>query len=208
MIASEAEARAFCAARTDPAGVARLDRLAGLLVQENERQNLVSAASLGSLWQRHFADSLQLLDYVPRETSRWLDLGTGAGFPGLALASARPDAAFVLVESRKRRVDWLTRAAEALALDNCRIVGARVENVETFAAGAITARAFAPLGKLLRLSARFSTPSTFWLLPKGRSAAQELAEQPAAVRAMFHVEHSATDAGGGILVGQGAPDLR
>jgi 16S rRNA (guanine527-N7)-methyltransferase len=58
------------------------------------------------------------------------------------------------------------------------------------------------------LSARFSTPSTFWLLPKGRSAAQELAEQPPAVQAMFHVEHSATDAGGGILVGQGTPDLR
>ena len=208
MIASEAEARAFCAVRTDLAGMARLDRLADLLVRENEQQNLVSAASLGSLWQRHFADSLQLLDYVPRETTCWLDLGTGAGFPGLLLASVRPDAAFILVESRKRRVDWLVRAAGALALENCRIVGTRVESVETFPADAITARAFAPLGKLLRLSARFSTPSTFWLLPKGRSAAQELAEQPPAVQAMFHVEHSATDAGGGILVGQGTPDLR
>lgn len=208
MIASEAEARDFCAARTDRAGMARLDRFADLLAGENEQQNLVSAASLASLWQRHFADSLQLLDHVPRETSPWLDLGTGAGFPGLALAIARPGAGFVLVESRKRRVEWLARAVEALALENCRIVGARLENVETLAAGAITARAFAPLGKLLRLSARFSTPSTYWLLPKGRSAAQELAEQPAAVQAMFHVERSATDAGGGILVGRGAPDLR
>jgi len=208
MIASEEEARAFCASRTDQAGLARLEQFATLLAEENAQQNLVSSASLESVWRRHMADSLQLLDHVPRETQSWLDLGTGAGFPGLALACARPDGKFVLVESRKRRVDWLSRLAEALALDNCRIVGARVENVETFAADAITARAFAPLAKLLRLSARFSTPSTFWLLPKGRSAAQELSEQPPAVRTMFHVELSATDDGGGILVGQGAPYLQ
>jgi 16S rRNA (guanine527-N7)-methyltransferase len=208
MIASEADARRFCAERTDALGLERLERLAVLLGEENERQNLVSNASLASVWQRHFADSLQLLDHVPRGTSDWLDLGSGAGFPGLALAVAAPESRFVLVESRKRRVDWLTRAASELGLENCRVVGARLENVETFAAAVIVARAFAPLGKLLRLSARFSTPTTVWLLPKGRSAAQEWAEQPAGVQKMFHVEQSATDPGGGILIGRGVPDLR
>ena len=114
MIASETAARQFCAERTDEAGFQRLERFAALLRAENERQNLVSAASLESVWQRHFADSLQLLDHVSRgteglpeaETGRWLDLGTGAGFPGLALAIARSDVTIVLVESRKRRVDW------------------------------------------------------------------------------------------------------
>lgn len=205
MIASEEQARAFCAERTDAAGMARLEHFAVLLAEENARQNLVSGASLAAIWQRHFADSLQLLDHVHNNTGPWFDLGSGAGFPGLALAQARPDLALVLVESRKKRIEWLGAAAAALGMANCRIEGARLENVETVPAGVITARAFAPLGKLLQLSARFSTPDTLWLLPKGRSAAMELAEQPERIRAMFHVEHSRTDPDGGILVGQGVP---
>jgi 16S rRNA (guanine527-N7)-methyltransferase len=208
MIAGEAEARQFCAERTDAAGLARLEQFAALLAEENRRQNLVSSSSLDSVWQRHFADSLQLLDAVPRGTGSWLDLGSGAGFPGLALAIARPDQPVVLVESRKRRVEWLGDVATALGLTNCRLVGSRLESVESFAATVITARAFAPLGKLLNLSARFSTQATIWLLPKGRSAAQELSEQPQAIREMFHVEQSQTDPGGGILVGKGTPQLR
>jgi 16S rRNA (guanine527-N7)-methyltransferase len=208
MIVGEHAARAFCAERVDPAGLQRLERFAALLGRENQQQNLVSAASLATVWQRHFADSVQLLDAVPREATPWLDLGSGAGIPGLVLACARPDTAIVLVESRKRRVEWLIRAADELGLAHCRVLGTRLENVETFAAGAIVARAFAPLGKLLELSARFSTRDTLWVLPKGRSAAQELSEQPAAVRQMFHVEQSRTDPDGGILIGRGVPQVR
>lgn len=207
MIDSEEAARRFCAERADPAGMARLERFAALLAEENERQNLVSAASLAMVWQRHFADSLQLLDHVPRGTGPWLDLGSGAGIPGLVLACAQPDTAIMLVESRKRRVEWLIRAAAALEL-RCQVFGARLESVETVPVRVITARAFAPLGKLLTLSARFSTRDTTWLLPKGRSAAQELAEQSPGVRAMFHVEQSRTDPEGGILIGQGTPHIR
>jgi len=134
-------------------------------------------------------------------------LGSGAGFPGLVLAVALLEAEVILVESRKRRADWLRRSASDLGLPRCRVLDARLESVDSFAAGAITARAFAPLSKLLRLSARFSTPDTVWLLPKGRSAAQELAEQPPEVRALFHVEQSRTDPGGGILIGRGTPQL-
>lgn len=209
MIGNEAEARQFCANRTDTAGLERLERFATLLAAENRRQNLVSAASLESVWQRHFADSLQLLDHVSDETpGPWLDLGSGAGFPGLVLAVARTDSVMILVESRKRRVEWLVQAATALGLTNCHVIGSRLESVDSFRAAAITARAFAPLGKLLTLSARFSTQATVWLLPKGRSAAQELAEQPTAIQRMFHVEQSQTDPGGGILVGQGTPDIQ
>ncbi|KRA81550.1 16S rRNA (guanine(527)-N(7))-methyltransferase RsmG [Altererythrobacter sp. Root672] len=208
MIQGEGAAQAFCAERTDAAGMERLHAFARLLAEENAVQNLVSTASLDAIWQRHFADSLQLIDYVPRETGAWLDMGSGAGFPGLVLAATRPDLELVLVESRKRRSEWLSRASEALGLRNCRVLGSRLENVETFEAGVITARAFAPLAKLLQLSARFSTRNTVWLLPKGRSAAQELETQPLPVRDMFHVEQSQTDEGGGILVGQGTPKVR
>lgn len=208
MIDGEDAARRFCAERSDAAGIDRLERFAALLAEENERQNLVSAASLATVWQRHFADSLQLLDHVPRGTGPWLDLGSGAGIPGLAIACVEPEVPMLLVESRKRRVEWLLRAADTLGLENCRVLGARLETVETVPVRVITARAFAPLDKLLQLSARFSTRDTTWLLPKGRSAAQELAEQPTGVRAMFHVEQSQTDPEGGILIGQGTPQFR
>ena len=194
MIENEAQARAYCAKRCDAAAMDRLKRFIPLLIAENERQNLVSKPSLENVWTRHIADSVQLLDYVPRETSgSWLDLGTGAGFPGLVVALVQPDRSIVLIESRKRRIEWLERVVRGFALQNCQVLGSRLETVETFETGVITARAFAPLGKLLELSARFSTRSTTWLLPKGRSGAIELAEQPSAIRKMFHVEQSATD---------------
>ena len=205
MIADKDAARRFCAERCGPEGMDKLDRLAASLAEENARQNLVSGGSLASVWQRHFADSLQLLDHVVDAEGLWLDLGSGAGFPGLPLAIARPNAQLTLVESRRRRIEWLERCISDLDLSNCSVIGARVENAVSMEARVITARAFAPFAKLLRLSARFSTPATVWLLPKGRSAAQELAAQPARVAAMFHVEQSVTDQGGGILIGRGVP---
>lgn len=207
MIESEEEARAFCAARCDASAMERLERFVGMLSEENQRQNLVSAASLQSVWQRHIADSLQLLDHVPGEASPWLDLGSGAGMPGLVIALARPDMRIGLVESRKKRVEWLERIGAEFSLANCTIHGLRLESVESREMAVITARAFAPLGKLLDLSARFSTRTTCWVLPKGRSGAQELLQQPVRIREMFHVEQSVTDPEAGILIGKGRPTL-
>ncbi len=207
MIETEEQAKAFCAERCDAEAMERLDRFIALLAMENSRQNLISSASLDHVWQRHIADSIQLLDHVPRETSPWLDLGSGAGLPGLVLAMVRPDLQIGLVESRRKRIEWLERVAEEFGLSNCTVHGSRLELVESSEIAVITARAFAPLGKLLDLSARFSTRSTTWLLPKGRSGAQELSQQPTKIRAMFHVEHSVTDAEAGILVGTGRPVL-
>ena len=201
MIAGEHDARAFVAARCDDAAMARLERFVAALREENEHQNLVARPTLDSVWQRHIADSAQLLDHVPRETPLWLDLGSGAGMPGLVVAAMRPEWPVVLVESRRKRIDWLARMASEMGLDRCRVEGSRLELVKSVPAGVISARAFAPLDRILSLSARFSTADTLWLLPKGRSAAQELQELPKRQSALFHVEQSQTDADAGIIVG-------
>ena len=202
-ISDEVSARAFVAGLpgADLAAMARLDRLAALLSEENARQNLVAAASLPHLWQRHIADSAQLTAHVPRETaSLWLDLGTGAGFPGIVAAVLQPDRPVWMVESRRRRVDWLESVVVALGLSNARVIGQRLDRVEPATAAIISARAFAPLDRLLALSARFSTAQTLWLLPKGRQASDEVA----ALRGWQHdlrVMPSCTDPDSGIIIG-------
>lgn len=204
MIADETQAKDWLRAGlgADALAMERLERLASLLTAENAQQNLVSQASLTEVWQRHMADSAQLLCHASRDAaSPWLDLGTGAGFPGLVVAALLPQADVVLVESRARRIDWLQRACAALDLPRVRVVGERLERVETFAAGTISARAFAPLDRLLDLSARFSTSDTVWLLPKGRSAQQEL-DRLRGWNHLFHVEQSLTDPEAGIVVGR------
>ena len=197
----ELSARAYVETLADAAAIGRLELLISALIQENQHQNLISKPSEAQIWVRHIADSAQLLRFVPRETSgAWLDLGTGAGFPGLVIAALQPDREVVLVESRARRVEWLNRMVEELELPNCRVEGQRLELVTPFKARIISARAFAPLEKLLRLSAPFSTKATTYLLPKGRSAAQELSQMPRKIRKLFHVEHSLTDPDAGIIV--------
>ena len=202
VLRDETSARAFVEGLTNAGGMLRLEVLSAALINENQRQNLISRPSEAQMWVRHIADSAQLLRFVPRETpSRlWLDLGTGAGFPGLVIAALRPEWKIVLVESRARRAEWLEHMVCELDLGNCRVEGRRLELVEPFKASVISARAFAPLEKLLSLSAPFSTKATTYLLPKGRSAAQELQVMPRKIRGMFHVEQSLTDEEAGIIV--------
>ena len=201
-IETEEQARAYVETQCDAPTLKRLERLAEMLCNENTRQNLVAKASLSRLWLRHIADSAQLLSHVPSDQEGpWLDLGTGAGFPGLVIAAMRPELDVRLVESRKRRVEWLEQVRTDLGLPKCQVVGARLEMVEAFPAGVISARAFAPMPRLIELSARFSTKQTLWLLPKGRSAAQDLASLPDSLAEGFHVEQSLTDRDAGIIVG-------
>ena len=202
MIDTEDEAKAWLRAlpECDSAAWTRLERLSALLAEENARQNLVSAASLAEVWRRHIADSAQLLVHVSRGTGPWLDLGTGAGFPGLVVAALRPECEVLMVESRARRIEWLERACRELRLGQACVIGTRLELMAPQPVGVISARAFAPLDKLIALSARFSTSDTVWLLPKGRSAQQEL-ESLQGWQHRFHVEPSLTDPASGLIVG-------
>ncbi|WP_051280429.1 16S rRNA (guanine(527)-N(7))-methyltransferase RsmG [Novosphingobium acidiphilum] len=214
IITSEAAARAWLTDRlgADAQAMARLGQLAAMLAEENQHQNLVARASLDQIWQRHIVDSAQLL-HVSRGTSgtgNWLDLGTGAGFPGLVIAALQPSRTVTLVDSRRLRTEWLVRAAAAMELDSVKVVLARVEDLPSRPHAVISARAFAPLPRLLALSARFSTPQTLWLLPKGAKARHELAELDERWRHTFHVEQSLTDSAAGVLVGHllASPDRK
>lgn len=202
MIDSEADAQAWLRehAGCDDRAFGRLEQLSDLLREENRQQNLVSTGSLDQLWQRHIADSAQLDRFVPRETTSWLDLGTGAGFPGLVIAVLRQNCTVSLVEARAKRADWLGRAAGLLGLSNVKLLGSKLERIETKKFAVISARAFAPLDSLLGLAERFSTRQTVWVLPKGRSGAQEL-QALTGWSHTFHVEQSLTDAQASVIVG-------
>jgi 16S rRNA (guanine527-N7)-methyltransferase len=179
----------------------RLDAFVAFLQREASQQNLISATTMDHIWSRHIVDSAQLLQFAP-EGGPWLDLGSGAGFPGIviALLSLHP---VTLVESRGRRIDYLNRAIRLLDLESSTtIAGMAVERLETAPYSVISARAFAPLPKLLDLSQRFSTQKTVWLLPKGRNAVNELDDAAKAWDFDFSVEKSVTDDEAGILVGR------
>jgi 16S rRNA (guanine527-N7)-methyltransferase len=186
----------------------RLDRFAEMLTQENERQNLVSKTSLERLWNRHMYDSAQLLRFAPANAGTWLDLGAGAGFPGLIAALLHP-ARITLVEARRLRADFLRRAAEALGVtDKVEIICARAEALPPRAFDVISARACAPLDRLLALGAPFSTGGTIWILPKGRNAKSELEAVQSSWQGDFRLEPSLTDDEAGIIVARGVRRLK
>ena len=173
-----------------------------LLRRENEAQNLVSRQTHDKVWARHIVDSAQLLRFA-QGPGNWLDLGTGAGFPGLILALLHPGPV-TMVEARKLRVDFLLRAADVLGLPSTtRIVCSRTERFESGTFDLISARAFAPLPRLLDLAERFASTSTRWVLPKGKSAKSELEDARASWQGDFRLEPSLTDPDARIVVAEG-----
>jgi 16S rRNA (guanine527-N7)-methyltransferase len=180
--------------------IARLEQYAELLTTENERQNLVGPSTIEQLWDRHIVDSAQIVRFQPHAGASWVDIGSGAGLPGVVLACL-VEGPVTLVEPRKLRAQFLTTVVEALGL--CAEIVQRKADHITGRFDVITARAVAPLPRLLELSAHLSTTKTVWVLPKGRSASSELADAQRAWQGAFHVEQSITDSESYIIVGTG-----
>lgn len=176
----------------------RLEAYVALLREESRRQNLVSAATLDCIWDRHILDSAQLARFEPETGSSWADVGSGAGLPGIVLACL-VEGEVTLIEPRRLRVEFLQAVVEKLGL-NATIAASKAERV-TGAFDVITARAVAPLATLLGISQHLSTTNTVWALPRGRNAHSELAEAKRAWQGAFHVEQSVTDADSYIVVG-------
>ncbi len=150
----------------------KLEQFAGLVAKWSGKINLVSKHDVPHLWGRHIQDSLALMPYIPAGTDAAIDLGSGAGFPGmvLALATAIP---FTLIESDSRKAAFLMDAARELGAP-VKVLNSRIETAKVSPAALITARALAPLDKLLALALPHLAPDGVCLFPKGASYEDEL----------------------------------
>lgn len=179
----------------------RLEGFAALLREENQRQNLVARSTLDAIWDRHILDSAQLVRFAPRPDSSWLDIGSGAGLPGVVIAIL-VDGPVTMVEPRKLRVGFLERCIGELGLANASVRCAKVEAMGgTY--DLITARAVAPAARLFAMSMHLSHGETKWVLPKGRNAKSELDEARRTWQGAFRLETSLTDPGSSILLATG-----
>ena len=167
----------------------RLVTLGNLVRKWNRAINLVATSSLDDFWSRHIADSAQLVDLAPKGVGSWVDLGSGAGFPGLVAAAMLADhgTSVILIESDQRKSAFLRSAAANLGLD-VEIRNERIERSQPVPADVVSARALAPLSHLLGYALPFCHGGTVLLFPKGRSAQSELtvAEQTWHIHSRLH----------------------
>ncbi|MDR2565468.1 MAG: 16S rRNA (guanine(527)-N(7))-methyltransferase RsmG [Bifidobacteriaceae bacterium] len=153
-----------------------VERLALLLAAGGVERGLIGPRELDRLWERHLVNSGVLAALLP-DAGTVVDAGSGAGLPGLVLALMRPDLSFELVDSMKRRTDWLEEAVAALGLGNVSVIRSRVEELAPRGrAAAVVSRAVARLDKLASWTSDLLVPGGVFLALKGSSAADELAE--------------------------------
>ena len=178
----------------------RLEGFVALLLDAMTKQNLIAESTRDHVWARHIADSAQLLPLANEAgEGPWLDLGSGAGLPAIVVAilSDRP---VIMLESRRKRIDFLNGVIDRLALAHASVWGGRVEMAPATDAAVISARAYAPLPRLFDSALHLSTDRTIWVLPKGRNAQNELEAAQLAWQGAFHVERSVTDPDSAIIV--------
>jgi 16S rRNA (guanine527-N7)-methyltransferase len=179
--------------------LARLKAYVGLLTDWNARHNLVSKASLDEVWQRHIWDSAQLAPMVPTEAKTLADLGSGAGFPGLVLAALLQGRVKVtLFEATGKKAEFLRAAAVRMGVP-IEIRNERIELAAKVPFDVVTARACAPLTKLLEYTQHFAGPDTVCLFLKGQNIGVELTEARKKWRMKVRQHPSLTHPFGAIL---------
>jgi 16S rRNA (guanine527-N7)-methyltransferase len=175
----------------------RLEAYAALLLQWSQRINLIGRSTLGDIWRRHFLDSAQLLPLIPAGAKNLVDLGSGAGFPGLVL-SILGVPGVELIEADSRKAVFLREAARIadvpIILRPCRIEAVTPHHVDV-----VTARGCAPLDRLLTLAERFVGPDTTCLFLKGERAEEELTAACKAWTMTVSRYPSSADPGGIVL---------
>ncbi len=177
--------------------IERLEAYVRVLDKWGRRINLVSRASMADVWRRHMLDSAQILDYLPSPYGRLMDFGSGAGFPGLVLAILGVEGV-ELVESDGRKCAFLAEAARAAGA-SVTIHNQRIEDLPRSPVPIITARAFAPLPKLLEYALPFWGPKTRLIALKGAHIDKELTEATKCWNMQVESHPSLTDPTGTVL---------
>ena len=184
----------------------RLTEYAALLKKWNPAINLVAPSTLSDIWTRHFLDSAQIWQYLPPNAENLADLGSGAGFPGLIIASIakedRPDLQVTCVESDARKGAFLQTVIRELGL-NARVITDRIETTPPLNSDVVTARALASLSDLLAHADRHLTPNGQAVFLKGITAQQEIKDARMKWAFDIKVHPSKTSSEGQILVLKG-----
>ena len=178
---TEEEARAWLAHEFDVSRETweRLELYVAMLLDEMEHQNLIAESTRDHVWARHIVDSAQLLKLAPAPVEgadRWADLGAGAGLPGMVVAILS-GYRMTMIEMRRKRVEFLQRVIAGLALDRATVFGGKVEKAAAAMqtpVSVISARAYAPMDRLIASALPLAGKRTVWILPKGQNYQNEL----------------------------------
>jgi len=168
-----------------------------LLLYWNRRTNLIGRSTTDAVWHRHMLDSAQLMSFLPEGTKTLVDLGSGAGFPGLVLALLGVEDVH-LIESKGKKARFMEIAAAQLGL-NVTVHHSRIEDIETFSADVVSARALAPLAKLIEYGQRFAGPLSHQIYLKGQHIEHELTEAYKIWKMQVDRTPSTTDPRGSVL---------
>ncbi|PRY75735.1 16S rRNA (guanine527-N7)-methyltransferase [Yoonia maritima] len=183
-----------------------LQKFEDLVRKWTPKINLISPASIPELWDRHIVDSAQIYRYSPESYEKWVDIGSGGGFPGIVMAiiakAQQPDASFILIESDQRKATFLRTAARELGL-RVTVLAERIENSDSQEADVVSARALSTLSTLLPLIERHINPNGKAILHKGKKAGEEIADAHKNWRFDLEEFSSLTDLGGQILIVKG-----
>lgn len=182
----------------------RLDRYVALLLAGMKEQNLIAESTRDRIWARHIVDSAQLIPLVPQpaEKDLWVDLGAGAGLPGIVVAILS-GYRVMMIEMRRKRVEFLEQVIGALGLTNASVFAGKVERAAASAprpAAVISARAYAPMERLIASALPLAGKNTVWVLPKGQNYQNELDIAQSLWQSDARVEPSLTALESAILV--------
>lgn len=178
--------------------LALAERYVGHLSTSGVERGLLGPREVPRLWDRHMLNCAVIRELIPARAGV-LDIGSGAGLPGIALALARPDLRVVLVEPLQRRSDWLLGVVDDLGLDSVQVVRARAEQLDPARAQVVTARAVAALGVLAGWALPLLESHGELLAIKGRTAGEELTAAAGALARLGAVQTWIDSCGTGLL---------